>query len=173
MWRRGWISALALLTSGRRGALPRHQTLRALMDWSYDLLSEPERVLLRRLGVFVGGWAVAEAEVAASDERLPRAEVLPLLSQLVGKSLVQMDEQGGETRYRLLETVREYALEKLAEHGEVEAMRRRHAEAMLAIAKEVGGIRAFGRSWKARSAQLRRNLRQFSGCFCMECVTYG
>ncbi|NJM42177.1 MAG: adenylate/guanylate cyclase domain-containing protein [Anaerolineae bacterium] len=154
-----------LLTSGRRGGLLRHQTLRALMDWSYELLTEREQAVLRRLGVFMGGWAIAEAEVVASDERLPRAEVLPLLGQLIAKSLVQMDEQAGETRYRLLETVREYALEKLSEHGEVEVMRRRHAESMLAMAKEVGGIRAFGRLWKVRSAELRRNLDNFRAVF--------
>lgn len=104
-----------LLTSGRRTALLRHQTLRATIDWSYDLLSEPERWLLRQLAVFSGGWTLAAAEALAGQ--LPQP-TLPLLLQLVNKSLVACDESGLETRYHLLETVRQYATEKLCETHE-------------------------------------------------------
>jgi predicted ATPase len=139
----------SLLTSGRRTALPRHQTLRATIDWSYDLLSEAERILFRRLAVFVGGWTTDLAEQVCSDSprlpdspapSLPSADVLPLLLQLVSKSLVvmeeHMEEHEGETRYRYLETIREYAHEKLAEHGELEALQRRHAEAFTLLADQ-------------------------------------
>jgi predicted ATPase len=110
----------ALLTGGSRTALPRHQTLRAVVDWSWDLLSEPERVLARRLAVFPGGATLTAVEQVCSDASLPgastglaRAAVLPALSGLVGKSIIVAD-----SRYRMLETVRAYAAERLAEAGE-------------------------------------------------------
>jgi non-specific serine/threonine protein kinase len=112
-----------LLTGGSRTALPRQQTLRALIDWSYDLLSEDERALLRRLSVFVGGWVFEAAESICPD-----LDVLDLLTQLVNKSLVTMDDEGDEPRYRLLETVRQYARDKLMEAGEAEEMRNRHLD---------------------------------------------
>jgi predicted ATPase len=133
----------SLLTGGRRTALPRHQTLRATIDWSYDLLSEAERILFHSQTVFVGGWTANLAEQVCSDSprlpnspalSLPSADVLPLLLQLVSKSLVVMEEHEGETRYRYLETIREYAHEKLAEHGELEALQRRHVEAFAVLA---------------------------------------
>jgi predicted ATPase len=106
----------ALLKSGDRTALPRQQTLRAAIDWSYDLLAPPECVLLQRLSVFAGGFALDAAEaVGAGDGVLPN-DVLDLLGHLVDKSLVAFD--GQKERYRLLETVRQYALERLAESGE-------------------------------------------------------
>ncbi len=103
-----------LLTGGSRTALPRQQTLRALVDWSYDLLPEPERGALRRLSVFAGGWIFEAAEGVAGPE------ALDLLSHLVDKSLVVAEEQvqAGETRYRLLETIRQYARDKLLDSGE-------------------------------------------------------
>ena len=112
-----------LLTGGSRTALPRQQTLRALIDWSYDMLSEDERALLRRLSVFAGGWVFEAAESICSD-----LDVLSLLTQLVNKSLVTMDDEGDEPRYRLLETVRQYARDKLLEAGEAEQMRNRHLD---------------------------------------------
>lgn len=124
-----------LLTSGSRTALPRHQTLRTLIDWSYDLLSEPEQMLLQRLSVFAGGWTMEAAEMACSDEDGQVGDVLPLLLNLVSKSLVKMDKRGDKTHYSLLETIRLYALEKLAQYGELDAMHRRHAEAYLALAE--------------------------------------
>jgi non-specific serine/threonine protein kinase len=112
-----------LLTGGSRTALPRQQTLRALIDWSYDMLSEAERALLRRLSVFAGGWIFEAAESICND-----LDVLSLLTQLVNKSLVTMDDEGDEPRYRLLETVRQYARDKLMESGEAEQMRNRHLD---------------------------------------------
>lgn len=103
------------LTHGNRTALPRHQTLRAAMDWSYSLLSGQERALLRRLSVFIGGWTLQAAEVACSGEGVAVSDVLDLLAQLVDKSLVEVERQSGETRYRLLETIRQYALDRLLE----------------------------------------------------------
>jgi hypothetical protein len=98
-----------LLLGGSRTALPRHQTLSALIDWSYDLLSEPERALLRRLSVFAGGWTLEAAEAVCVGERLEGANILDLLTQLVNKSLVVADrEQGREARYHLLKTTREH-----------------------------------------------------------------
>jgi predicted ATPase/class 3 adenylate cyclase len=110
-----------LLTGGSRTALPRQQTLRALIDWSYDMLSEDERALLRRLSVFVGGWTFEAAEAVCGD-----LDVLELLIQLVNKSLVIVDEEVEETRYHLLETIRQYARNKLLEAGEAEQIRNAH-----------------------------------------------
>jgi len=117
----------ALLTGGSRTALPRHQTLRAVVDWSWDLLSEQERVLARRLAVFPSGATLTAAEQVCSDAALPgtntgltRAAVLPALSGLVGKSILLAPDRPGDLgpRYRMLETVRAYALERLAGAGE-------------------------------------------------------
>ena len=120
----------ALLTRGRRTALLRHQTLRSLIDWSYDLLAEPERVLLRRLSQFAGGWTLEAAETVCSAAPIMRSEVLDLLAQLVEKSLVVLDAPGDDPstglRYRLLETIRQYGLEKLLVADELEDTRRRH-----------------------------------------------
>ncbi|MGQ0601536.1 MAG: adenylate/guanylate cyclase domain-containing protein [Anaerolineales bacterium] len=115
-----------LLTGGSRTALPRQQTLRALIDWSYSLLSEPERLLFKRLAVFVGGWALAAAEKVCSDNGLDPATVLDTLSRLVDKSLVVAEEAAGETRYSRLETIRQYSREKFAETDEVAVVRDRH-----------------------------------------------
>ena len=102
-----------LLTTGNRTALPRHQTLRALIDWSYDLLSPAERSVFDRLSVFAGGWTLDAAEAVASGGNVKDWQVLDLLAALVGKSLVQAEVIHGSTRYRLLETVRHYAAERL------------------------------------------------------------
>ncbi len=102
-----------LLTMGNRTELPRHQTLRALIDWSYDLLSTDERIVFERLSVFAGGWTLEAAEAVASDGDIDQWQVLDLVAALVGKSLVQAETIQGSTRYRLLETVRHYAAERL------------------------------------------------------------
>jgi predicted ATPase/class 3 adenylate cyclase/DNA-binding CsgD family transcriptional regulator len=107
-----------LLTTGNRTARPRHQTLRALIDWSYDLLSEQERIVFDRLSVFVGGWALDAAEAVAAGGEIADCQVLDLVGALVGKSLVQAEVIGGSTRYRLLETIRHYAAERLALRAE-------------------------------------------------------
>ena len=103
-----------LLTTGNRTALPRHRTLRALIDWSYDLLSPEERIVFNRLSVFAGGWTLDAAEAVAPGGEVAEWQVLDLLAALVGKSLVQAEVSHGSTRYRLLETVRHYAAERLA-----------------------------------------------------------
>ncbi len=130
-----------LLTGGSRTALPRHQTLSALIEWSYDLLSEAERALLRRLSVFAGGWALETAEAVCGDEvedgTLPPSDVLELLTQLVNKSLVVVEREAGRAaRYRMLETIREYALERLVASGESEIVRRKHLYFFLGLAQE-------------------------------------
>ena len=101
----------------------RHQTLRALLDWSYDLLAPAEQMLLRRLSVFVGGWDLEAAEAVCGADGLDAADVFELLLVLVEKSLVVADAQPGTYRYRLLESIREYAGDKLAASGEVAAIR--------------------------------------------------
>jgi predicted ATPase/class 3 adenylate cyclase len=116
-----------LLTGGARTALPRQQTLRALIDWSHDLLSDGERTLLRRLAVFAGGWTLETAEQICSGGDLRVEDVMDLLDHLVDKSLVVVkEEQDGERRYSLLETVRQYAREKLTGCGESTAIQDRH-----------------------------------------------
>jgi predicted ATPase len=123
-----------LLTGGSRAALPRQQTLRATLDWSYDLLSEAERLLLNRLSVFAGSWSLEVAEVVCVDERIPQGDVLDLLAHLVGTSLVAADESADDAkRYRLLDTVRQYARERLVETGETQALHERHAGYFLAF----------------------------------------
>jgi predicted ATPase len=127
-----------LLTGGTRTALPRQQTLRGSIDWSYDLLSEPERALLRRLAAFAGGWTLEAAEAVCAGGGVEAGDVLDLLTRLVDKSLVaaQTDEGGEVTRYGLHETIRQYAAEKLAERGEADAARRRHARYYLGFVRE-------------------------------------
>ncbi|HZB90048.1 MAG TPA: winged helix-turn-helix domain-containing protein, partial [Stellaceae bacterium] len=119
---------LGLLSGGRRTALPRHQTLRATLDWSYALLSERERVALRRLAVFAGAFSLRAAGAVAANSELPPSQVVDGLSGLAAKSLVTAEADGVVRRYRLLDTTRAYALEKLHESGEHEALARRHAE---------------------------------------------
>jgi predicted ATPase/class 3 adenylate cyclase len=149
-----------LLTGGGRTVLPRQQTLRATLDWSYGLLADDERVLFRRLAAFVNGWTLEAAEAVCSDQNgagnvtlrgsvgqvptrpgsseeplLEKADVLDLLSRLVEKSVVTAEPHSGETRYRMLETIREYALERLREAGEEEAVRGRGCAYFLALAE--------------------------------------
>ncbi|MCE7984268.1 MAG: hypothetical protein DYG89_24095 [Caldilinea sp. CFX5] len=154
-----------LLTGGSRTALPRQQTLRAMIDWSWDLLSAPEQTLLRRLAVFLGGWTLEAAETVCGDLRITNyelrdsaltlpvirnsefvthnaelvtaADVLELLTHLVEKSMVVVEEQTGGARYLLLETLRQYAREKLLEAGEAEAVRARHLAFFLQLTEEI------------------------------------
>ena len=123
----GLRDRFALLTRGRRTALPRQRTLRATLDWSYELLPETERRLLRRLGVFAGGFAVDSAAAVRADTGLDVAMVTDCIANLVTKSLIALDPTSGATRWTLLETIRAYALEKLAESDESDAAQRRHA----------------------------------------------
>jgi predicted ATPase len=117
-----------LLTGGRRTALPRHQTLRATLDWSYDLLPGPERCLLRRLGIFAAGFTLEAANAVMSDQGYTASALLEQIANLVAKSLVTLDGSAPAGRWRLLETARAYALEKLAESGETEQAARRCAQ---------------------------------------------
>jgi predicted ATPase/class 3 adenylate cyclase/DNA-binding CsgD family transcriptional regulator len=123
-----------LLIGGRRTAVRRQQTLRASVDWSHALLTEPERVLFRRLAPFLGGFDLAAARAVAGGTEVERYQVLDQLTLLVDKSLVVADDAGGRMRYRLLETVRQYALEKLGESGEADAVRARHRDYYTAMA---------------------------------------
>ena len=117
-----------LLTGGRRMALPRHQALRATFDWSHELLAEPERVLLRRLAIFAGPFSLEAATAVAASPELSAPNVIEGLTSLVAKSLVAAEVEGPVARYRLLDTTRAYALEKLEESGERERLALRHAE---------------------------------------------
>lgn len=122
-----------LLTGGARTAVRRQQTLRASVDWSHALLSEPEQALFRQLAVFLGGFDLGGAQAAAGDD-VEHYQVFDTLTLLVDKSLVIADEGGTRTRYRLLETMRQYALEKLGESGEADRVRMRHRDYYLELA---------------------------------------
>jgi predicted ATPase/DNA-binding XRE family transcriptional regulator len=117
-----------VLTTGARTALPRHQTLRALIDWSHDLLSEPERRVFRRLGIFANGWTLEAAQAICIDETVDPSELLVILSSLVDKSLAVANPTPSGIRYGMLETTRAYALERLSDEGERDSTARRHAE---------------------------------------------
>lgn len=175
-----------LLTGGSRTALPRQQTLRATIDWSWDLLSAPEQTLLRRLAVFLGGWTLEAAEAVCGDVRaqwasandelhttttaplvtrnaelITSADVLELLTHLVEKSLVVVEEQTGGARYLLLETLRQYAREKLLEAGDAEAVRTRHLAFFVQLAEEIEPKLRIGDQliWLARLDLEHDNLR--------------
>ncbi|MFN2646157.1 MAG: tetratricopeptide repeat protein [Burkholderiales bacterium] len=147
-----------LLTGGDRTALPRQRTLRALIDWSYDLLSETQRAVFRRLAVFAGGWTLEAAEEITAGGEEPSASVVEHLGELTEKSLVV--PEADRSRYRLLETVREYAQERLAEAGEVDATRNRHLQFFLSLAKTARPQLAGRREaeWLARLDVERDNL---------------
>jgi predicted ATPase len=125
----------SLVVGGPRTALERHQTLRATMDWSYDLLDSPERALLRYVSVFSGGWTYGQVESLASSTKPNGSDVLGLLSNLIEKSLIVVDSQGSQARYGLLDTVRQYASDRLSEAGEIEEIRGRHAEIYIELAE--------------------------------------
>lgn len=124
-----------LLTGGSRTALPRQQTLRAMIDWSYSLLSDDEKTLFRRLAVFVGGWTLEAAESVCRDENSP-LDILDLLTRLVDKSLVFITESGSGMRYHRLETIRQYSREKFLETDEVEMLRDRHLNYFVQFAEQ-------------------------------------
>ena len=148
-----------LLTSGSRSDLPRQQTLRAMIDWSYDLLDDAEKQLFARLSVFAGGWTLAAAEVIGEGKVLAKDGVVYVLIALVEKSLMVVNEDGD--RYRLLETVRAYAKDRLAEAEDVETVGERHRDYFLALAEEaepklMGSEQA---KWLSRLEQEHDNLR--------------
>jgi predicted ATPase/class 3 adenylate cyclase len=130
-----------ILTGGSRTALPRQQTMRALIDWSYDLLAPVEQALLRRVAVFSGGWSLDAATNVCAGDELQSWDVLDILTSLVDKSLVTAELNdtvisGAKLRYRLLESTRQYAAEKLASSGERDRMRRVHAEYLSSVARD-------------------------------------
>src|SRR5262252_1944207 len=147
-----------LLTTGNRTAPPRHRTLRAAMDWSYELLTSSEQVLLRRLSVFVG-WSLEMAEQVCSDDGIPASDVLDLLASLVDKSLVVLEpEVLGQARYRLLDTIREYAAARLADAGESAAFQLRLRDYTVNLAEHnlAIGMAVVPAPWSARVDVFRR-----------------
>jgi len=152
-----------LLTGGARTVVRRQQTLRASVDWSHALLTEPERVLLRRLAVFLGGFDLDAAQAVAGSGDVQRYQVLDQLTLLVDKSLVVADDTGGRTRYRLLETVRQYALEKLGESGEADAVRSRHRDYYTAMAAVLDA--PAGRDYEQRLEQAEIEIDNLRAAF--------
>jgi non-specific serine/threonine protein kinase len=150
----------ALLTDGSRAALPRHRTLRSMIDWSYDLLSDAEQALLRRVAVFAGGWTLARAEEICSGEGIEQPAVIDLLGSLVDKSLMLVDERDGATRYWMLETVRQYAHDRLRESGEQAQWQARHLASFLALAEEEPLLHGVAeRAWIEQVAREHDNMR--------------
>ena len=129
--------SFAVLAAGRRGTLPHHQTLRATIDWSYQLLAEPEQRLLARLSVFAGGCTLEAAETVCSGDGIDPDTVFELLASLVARSLVVTEEHGPQTRYRLLETIRQYGEERLAEAGETDRWQARHADYYVGVLSRI------------------------------------
>jgi predicted ATPase/transcriptional regulator with XRE-family HTH domain len=128
---------LAVLTGGPQDAPERQRTVRATLDWSFHLLNSPQQTLLRRLAVFAGGWTLEAAEGICAGDNVERVDVLDLLGYLVDQSLVIAEDHGGVARYRMLETIRQFADEKLRESGEEQALRDRHLAWFLRMAEDV------------------------------------
>ena len=152
-----------LLDSGDRTAPARQQTLRATVDWSYELLDGPEQTLLRRLAVF-SGWNLDMAEQVCSDEAIPSDAVLGLLISLIDKSLVVLDgEAAGDARYRLLDTIREYAAERLAAAGEETSLSVRHRDCVLALVEKTVAymFRRGEPPWPVRLAIYRLGIAEY------------
>ena len=150
-----------LLTGGGRTVAARHETLRASIDWSYELCSERERVLLRRLSAWTGGFTLAGAEAASGDAHVDRRAVLEPLTGLVDKYLVDTEERDGEIRFRMLETIRQYAAERLQEEGELDGVRARHLAWCLELAEraEPELVRHEAATWLGRLEPEAANLR--------------
>jgi DNA-binding CsgD family transcriptional regulator/tetratricopeptide (TPR) repeat protein len=156
----GLDDRFALLVGGPRGVAPRQQTLAASIEWSHALLAEPDRIVFRRLAVFAGGFGLEAAQAVAAGGAVARDDVLSALRRLVDKSLVNAEERDGEARYRLLETIRQYAADRLVEAGEAAATRDRHLAWFLAFA---GGLEPELQrdldAWRTRLEPERDNLR--------------
>jgi predicted ATPase/DNA-binding CsgD family transcriptional regulator len=154
--------SLRLLVGGSRTALTRHQTLKATLDWSHDLLPEQEQVMFRRLAVFAGGWSLEAVDAVCAGEGIDQDDVLNLLSELVDRSLVVVDKQPGrDPRYRLLEPIRQYSAERLRSSSEEAAARERHRNYYLALA-ETANPKLFGpqqMAWVSRLEAEHDNLR--------------
>lgn len=150
----GLSDRFRLLTVGQRGALPRHRTLRATVDWSHRLLDETERTLFRRLAVFPAGFTVDAAHYVAGPDIEDQWRMIDLLGNLVGKSLLHLDVSAPTPRYRFLETIRLYALEELAESGETELTARRHASYLQRIGEQAVA------DWKRQSTGVWRQVHR-------------
>jgi predicted ATPase/tRNA A-37 threonylcarbamoyl transferase component Bud32 len=155
-----------LLTAGGRTADPRQRTLRGTIEWSHALLTEPERILFRRLAVFAGGFTLDAAEAIAAAAPIAAADVLDLLSGLVDKSLVLLETEAVEARYRMLETMRQFARERLEEAGEAAELGRRHALFFLARAETADPfLPVEAEGWQERIAEDVGNLRAAADWF--------
>src|SRR5882757_6555437 len=143
-----------LLTGGCRTALPRHQTLRATLDWSYELLAEPDRQALCQLAVFAGDFTLEAASAILSDTEVAASDVIERVACLIEKSLLSARTSGAVAHYRMLDTTRAYALERLAERGELERFARRHAQYHLAV------LNRATEEWRTRS------LAEWSSDYC-------
>ncbi len=151
-----------LLTGGRRSAVERHQTLRATVDWSYSLLGERERAVFDRLGVFAGSFDAQAAQAVVVGDGVEAWDVLDALTELVAKSMVVAEETAeGTTRYQMLETLGQYARERLDEHGDTDRWRRRHAEHFAAWAEDAGPglVSRDELTWRTRENVELDNLR--------------
>jgi predicted ATPase/DNA-binding NarL/FixJ family response regulator len=159
-------SRFELLSRGDRTAPPRQQTLRAAVEWSYDLLSGAERLLLIRLSVF-SGWSLEMAEQVCADEAIPASDVLGLLTALIDKSLVTVEhEQDGGVRYRLLDTVRQFATDQIADPAEIARMRRAHRDCMLALAEKMvrSALMPEDPSWQERVDAYHQAMTDWTNC---------
>ena len=150
-----------LLTGGSRTALPRHRTLRSLIDWSYDLLNGSEQELLCRVSIFAGGWTLEAAQSVCTGNGIDEKHVLDLLTSLADKSLVHARDARGETRYELLETVRHYARDRLWDRGDEPRLSHRHFDCMLALAEKAEARLKSGdqQIWLERLETEHENLR--------------
>ena len=151
----------ALLTAGPRTGEARHRTLKATLDWSHDLLTDDERIVLRRLAVFRGGWTLDAAEEVCAGDAVPRGDVLDLLFRLVDRSLVVPDADSG--RFRMLVTIRDYAEDRLREAGEADAVRERHLWHHTALAQEHGSVTCWGGAGWSRMLAEHDNMRAALG----------
>ncbi len=150
-----------ILTHGRRTTLPHHQTMRALFDWSYKLLSPPEQRLFDRLSVFAGGWTLQLADAVCAGDGVEESALFELMASLVDKSLVVAELEAAEPRYRLSESAREYAREKLAERGEHDVIANRHARGYRELAEQLEGEweTTAERAWLAKARPELENWR--------------
>jgi ATP/maltotriose-dependent transcriptional regulator MalT len=155
----GLDDRFALLVRGPRGVIARQQTLAASLEWSHDLLDEPDRVALRRLAVFAGSFSLDAARAVCGFAPLSEADVLAILGRLVDTSLVMVEERGGEARYRLLETIKQYAQGRLTAAGEAATARDRHLDHMLAFAEQGRPELGDADAWLARIDTEHGNMR--------------
>ncbi|MGD1169805.1 LuxR C-terminal-related transcriptional regulator [Mycobacterium seoulense] len=157
-----------LLTGGARTAVRRQQTLRASVDWSHALLTEPERVLFRRAAVFMGGFDLDAAQAVCGDSDIERYQTLDQLTLLIDKSLVVAEDSDFGTRYRMLETVRQYALEKLSESGEADAVRTRHRDHYTKTATLLDTPGRSGHQSRVELAEIEIDNLRFAFAWCRE-----